>query len=286
MRIGIIGAENTHTAAIGNMINVQKLIKGCSVDYVWGETPRFAKAAAKDGGIPHIVKKPTDMLGKVDAVVVDHRHPKYHLSAVLPFVKKGIPTFVDKPFCYRAAKGKEFLKIAKQNKVPVTSHSALPLQQSYKKFVTKMKKLGKILGGVTYGPCDIRDPNGGIFFYGIHQVDMILNAFGYNVSAVQVTKLGKNATAQVMYPDGSIVVMHCIKEGLGSFYMTAIGEKDLIHSLIAFDKHMHLPGTQRFTKMFKTGREPLTYAEILKPVQVLEALEKSVKSGKIEKVER
>ena len=286
MRIGIIGAENTHTVAIGNMINVQHLIKGCSADYVWGETARFAKTAAQQGGIRHIVQKPADMLGKVDAVVVDHRHPKYHLSAVLPFVKKGIPTFVDKPFCYRAAKGKEFLKIARRHKTPVTSHSALPLQQSYKKFVGKMKKIGRILGGVTYGPCDIRDPNGGIFFYGIHQVDMILNAFGANVAAVQVTKRGKNATAQVMYPDGAIVVMHCIKEGLGNFYMTAIGEKDLIHSLIAFDKHMHLPGTRRFVQMFKTGQEPLSHADILKPVQVLEALEKSVKSGQIEKVER
>jgi predicted dehydrogenase len=286
IRIGIIGAENTHTATIANIINALKLIKGCSVDYVWGETPKFAKEAAKAGGIANVVKKPIDMLDKIDAVIVDHRHPKYHLNAVLPFVKKGIVTFVDKPFCYRAAKGKAFLKIAKQNGVPVTSHSALPQQKSYKKFVKKMEGIGNIVGGVTYGPCDIRDPNGGIFFYGIHQVDMVINAFGYNVSAVHVCKRGKNATAQLIYPDGKIVVMHCIKEGLKSFYMTAIGDKDLIHSKIAFDEHMHLPGTQRITKMFKTGKEPLTHAQILKPVQILEALEKSVKSGNIEKVER
>ena len=41
------------------------------------------------------------MLGKIDALIVDHRHAKFHLEAATPFVKAGIPTFVDKPFCYR-----------------------------------------------------------------------------------------------------------------------------------------------------------------------------------------
>ena len=41
-----------------------------------------------------------------------------------------------------------------------------------------------------------------------------------------------------------------------------------------------------FTAMFKTGREPLTREQMLKPVQVLEALERSVKFGTIEKVSK
>ena len=49
MRIGIIGAENSHTAAIAKVINVDKLVKGFTVDYVWGETKEYAKTAAKAG---------------------------------------------------------------------------------------------------------------------------------------------------------------------------------------------------------------------------------------------
>lgn len=284
MKIGIIGAENSHTAGIGHIINVDKLVKGCTVDYVWGETPAFAKKAAKDGGIPNIVKKSTDMLGKVDAIIVDHRHAKHHLAAVKPFIKNGIPAFVDKPFCYRSDKGKDFLKLAKANKAAVTSHSALPLQKSFLRFQKKMESLQTIVAGVTYGPCDIKSTYGGIFFYGIHQVDMVVNAFGYNVSSVQVAKKGKNATASLMYPDGKIVVMHLISEGLSRFHITAIGNKEVIHSQIVFDKLNHLSGVKRFVKMFKTGVEPLTHAQILKPVQILEALQRGIKSGKVEKV--
>ena len=56
MKIGIIGAENSHTVKIAKAINVEKLVKGFTVDYVWGETEEFAKAVAKEGQIPNIVR--------------------------------------------------------------------------------------------------------------------------------------------------------------------------------------------------------------------------------------
>lgn len=284
MKIGIIGAENSHTAAIAKAINIDKKIKGFSVDYVWGETQEFAEAAAKAGNIPNIISNPQDMLGHVDAVIVDHRHPKHHLRAVLPFVKKGIPIFIDKPFCYRADEGKEFLATAQKYGAPVTSFSVVPLQKCFKKFIKKLANLGTITAGVTYGPCDLKSPYGGIFFYGIHQVDMALKVFGYDVSNVLITKNGNGATGQLIYSDGKIITMNLIQNGCPGFAIAAVGEKGFLHEKIDFDENMYLAGIKSFTKMFKTGKEPEQYAHILKPVQILEALEKSVKSGKLEKV--
>ena len=103
IRIGIIGAENSHTIGFGKIFNVEKKFPGVEVKYVWGETDEFASNAAEKGNIPNIVKDPREMLGEIDALIVDHRHPKYHLGAASPFIKEGIPTFIDKPFCYRAA---------------------------------------------------------------------------------------------------------------------------------------------------------------------------------------
>lgn len=77
LKIGIIGAENSHTAAIARALNVDKLVKGFSVEYVWGETGKFARTAAKQGQIAHIVSNPKEMLGNIDALIVDHRHGKY-----------------------------------------------------------------------------------------------------------------------------------------------------------------------------------------------------------------
>ena len=286
MKIGIIGAENSHTAAIAKILNVDKSIRGFSVDYLWGETEEFAKQAAKEGQIPHIVETSNEMLGKVDAIIVDHRHPKYHLKAVWPFVERGIPTFVDKPFCYRAAEGKEFLKLAKKKGTPVTSFSVLPFYTGFYAFKKKLPTVGRALSAFSYGPCDLKSQWGGVFFYGIHQVDVMLHAFGYDVKSVLVTKSGQNATGQLIYPSGLIATMAFIKEGCHGFGMGAVGAEGAFQMPLDCKKNPYLDGTKTFTRMFKTGEQPMTREQILRPVQVLEALEKSVKSGKVEKVIR
>ncbi|MDQ1257943.1 MAG: MocA protein [Candidatus Hydrogenedentes bacterium] len=286
MKIGIVGAENSHTKAIATIINVEKKIAGCSVEYLWGETEAFANDAAAAGQIPNIVKTPREMLGKVDAVLCDHRHPKYHLKSVWPLVEAGIPAFIDKPFCYRAAEGKKFLAMAKEKGTPVTSFSVLTHQSSFARFQRKLASMGDILSATTWGPADLRSQWGGIFFYGIHQVDMVLHAFGFNPKAALVTKNRGNATGQILYPNGLIVTMALIKEGAPGFGVTAAGTKGTIRMPIKMDKNPYIKGVKTFTDMFKTGREPLTPTQILKPVQVLEALEKSVKSGQLEPIER
>ena len=88
--IGIVGAENSHTASIAKVLNVEKQVRGVRVTHVWGETPAFARAAAAAGQIPNIVKKPEDLIGVVDAAAVDHRHPKFHLPAARPLLEAGM----------------------------------------------------------------------------------------------------------------------------------------------------------------------------------------------------
>ena len=117
LKIGIIGAESSHTLEIAKLINLEQKINGCVVDYVWGETSKFASEAASGGGIANIVTSPEDMIGKIDAVVITHRHCKYHIPAALPFVNAGVPIFIDKPFCYDIEEGLKFLEIDRYKKL-------------------------------------------------------------------------------------------------------------------------------------------------------------------------
>ena len=113
-----------------------------------------------------------------------------------------------------------------------------------------------------------------------------MHAFGYDVSAVLVTKNGNGSTGQLLYSDGKIVTMNLIKEGCSDFSITAQGSEKSVHQTISFDKSRFLTGIKVFTTMFKTKKEPVKYEHMLKPVQVLEAMEKSIKSGQLEKVEK
>jgi predicted dehydrogenase len=284
IKIGIIGAENSHAAAISKTINVEKKIKGCKVTAIWGEQKKFAVRTAEAGQIPLIVKKPEDMLGSVDAVIVDHRHGKYHLPAVKPFLAEKIPMFIDKPFCYRLSEGKRFLGEAKKKRVPVCSFSVLPKHQSFKDLKKELKKIGAIRAVVTTGPCDIKSKYGGIFFYGIHQVGLILQAVGFNVTHAQLNKGKVNSTATLFYDSGLVATMNLIKEKGAGFHFSAVGEQGRVDKLIVSDKNPYLAGIREFTTMFKTGRSKSTRESMLGPVAVLEALEKSLKEKKRIKV--
>ncbi len=286
MRIGIIGAENSHAAAIAKIINVDKLIKGFSVEYLWGESDALARAAAKAGQIPQIVQKPREMLGLADAIVVDHRHAKYHLPAAKPFAHKGVPIFVDKPFCYRSNEGAEFIKLCRRAGAPLTSFGIVPRQKSFARFQKKLEGMGPVLAASTYGPCDLDNPWGGIFFYGIHQVEIALMAFGYGIHEVELIKNGgKNAAAQLFYSSGLIVTMNLIREGCSGFGVHAVCAQGSVQMPLAFDKNPYLPGVKLFTRMFKTGELPLADKQLIEPIRILEALERSEQSGEREAVQ-
>ncbi len=277
--IGIIGAENSHTVAIAKTINIDRLVPGFSVTHVWGETSGDAQDAQDRGLIPNIVEDPEDLIGQVDAAIVDHRHPKYHLPAVRPLLEAKIPLFVDKPFCYRLDEGKEFLARARELNVPVCSFSVLPKQASFAQLQEDVRELGRIISVVSTGPCDIDSEYGGVFFYGIHQVDMVVRLLDQDITQVQLNRGQQNHTATLYSASGAISTMNLIGEGRVGFHVSVIGEKGRTDRVIGYDENTYLTGVLDFCYMFSTGETDETDSSMLTPVAVLEALEKSQESG-------
>lgn len=282
--IGIIGAENSHTAGFGKLFNIDKAFPGVEVKYVWGETEEFAKKAMEKGSIPNMVKDSKDMLGKIDALIVDHRHGKFHLEPAIPFIKAQIPTFIDKPFCYRLEEGREFLALAQKQGTPVTSFSSIA--HSYETFDIKkqLERMGDINQVVRYGPVDLESKYGGIFFYGAHIVQPLLYLFGDNVQKVQVQNNGQNSSASLVFKSGMLATLVFTTKKYG--WQTDVETEDGIVPLKS-NIAENGPGKNYvdMVNMFKTGVEPRSHESILHGVAVLEALEKSVNSGGWEAVE-
>lgn len=277
LRIGIIGAENSHTIGFGKMFNIDKKFPGVEVKYVWGETDEFAKKAMEKGGIPNQVKDPREMMGKIDALIVDHRHPKYHLEAVTPFVKAGIPTFIDKPFCYRAAEGKEFLEMARKVGTPVTSYSSIAQSNATFDLKKQVQELGAISQVVRYGPADLESKYGGIFFYGVHIVEPLMYIFGEDIERVKITRNGKYGNASLQFSSGlfATLVFKSLAYGWETFVETKNGLVELKSSVEETDPAKNYID---MVEMFRTGKEPRSHQSILNGMSVLEALEESVKT--------
>jgi predicted dehydrogenase len=284
IRIGIIGAENSHTVGYGRMFNTDKKFPGVEVLYVWGETEEFAKNAMEKGNIPNMVKDPLEMLGKIDALIVDHRHAKYHLEAATPFIKAGIPTFIDKPFCYRVSEGKEFLALARKTGTPVSSYSTVAYTNATLDWKKQVAAMGKINQVIRYGTVDIESEYGGIFFYGVHLLQPVMNIFGEDIERVKVTRNGKKGSASLVFKSGlfaTLIFKIVYSPNWETFVETTEGLVELKSRVTESDPEICYVD---MVEMFRTGKEPRSHESILSDVAVLEALEKSVASQEWETV--
>ena len=283
LKIGIVGAENSHCTQIAKLCNVSKKVPARAVA-VWGEQPKFAKAAAANAQIPTIVKDWREMLGKVDGIMIDHRHPKYHAEVATFFVENGVPCFVDKPFTFTLAEGKALCALARTKKVPITGFSVIPMQKNFGQFCKALKKIGTVVSLSSLGPVDLKSKYGGVFFYGIHQVDAIVAALGTGADWVDVKRHGKGGAAVIGFRNGPVVTMNCINNGNWNFHWTAVGDKDVLDWTYKMDDLPYLTGARAFIKMFKTGVEPFAHERLLAPIAILEAMGKSLERGKRVKV--
>jgi predicted dehydrogenase len=283
LQIGIIGAENSHTVGFGRMFNIDRKFPSAEVKYVWGETDAFASRAAEEGNIPNIVKDPQEMLGKINALIVDHRHAKYHLEAATPFIKGGVPTFIDKPFCYRAAEGEAFLELARKHGTPVTSFSTIAYSASTFDIKEQVASMGKINQVVRTGPVQMDSQYGGIFFYGVHNVQPLMYMFGEDIDRVRVTRNRQTGNASLVYRNGLFVTL--ILKNFASDWETFVEtEQGFIELRSRVEESDPAICYTDMVRMFRTGEEPRSHASILNCVRVLEALERSVASQEWEKV--
>ena len=285
LRIGIVGAENSHCAHVARICNVHKKVS-CRVQMVWGETPELARKAAEVGRIPTAVRDWREMLGKVDGVMIDHRHPKHHAEVATFFVKNKVPCFVDKPFTYTLAEGKRLCALARKKRVCITSFSTIPLQRNFAEFKKALRRIGTIAHLTMTGPVDLKSKYGGIFFYGIHQVDTIIELFGTKVDRVSFVKHGSGGVAILEYKEGPLATMNCVNNGNSSFHWSAVGETGILDWPLVRDEDPYLTGARTFVKMFRTRKEPFSHERLLAPVAVLDAMAGSIRLRKLVRIAR
>ena len=68
------------------------------VTHVWCQERGVAEHIAAAAKIAHVVNSLEEMIGSVDAVLLARDDAENHAEMAVPFLKAGIPVFIDKPF--------------------------------------------------------------------------------------------------------------------------------------------------------------------------------------------
>ncbi len=197
------------------------------------------------------------MADKVDGVMIDHRHPAPHAEVAKFFIKQGIPTYVDKPFTHKLRDAKAIWRLAEEHQVPVTSFSVIPEEQSFTDFRKACKKLGGISHVNMTGPASLKSKYGGVFFYGIHQVESMVQLLGTDIGRIELVPKGDGGgVGLVQYKDGPMVTLNLVNNGFRGFHWTAVGENGRIDWTHEREAVAYLGGLKKFLRMFRTGEEP------------------------------
>lgn len=72
-------------------------VSGAKVTHVWSQEKKISESIARNSKIVHIADRLEDMVGEVDAVILSRDDPENHVAMATPFLKAGVPLFIDKP---------------------------------------------------------------------------------------------------------------------------------------------------------------------------------------------
>ena len=287
-RVGILGTENSHAMAFAKILNgLDDAFKGQFEDFrvvaVGGIDAQASQNVAKTCGIDTIVDKPEDMLGMVDAVMITCRDGKYHAPYARPFIEAGIPAFIDKPFTSDPAGALALAKLAKEKNVPLVGGSSVKLTDAVLKLKAIAGKHGEALvGGDVTAPVSLVNEYGNFWFYASHLAECCLTIFGQHPEWVWANRTDKGVTVIVHYA-GFDVTNHFI-ENVYHYTGTVITADGVTHEVISLD-NIYAKECACFADMMRNDTMSHSYEELVAPVYLMAAIEKSFETGEKVSVE-
>lgn len=294
-----------------DLMTVPKVV-GFEIAAVYDSNPAAAKKFSETFyNRPLVCDKLDDMIDKIDAVFISNCDGSGvdHLKLAEPFLKKGIPTYIDKPFASRLDDAKAIVKLANKHKtlmfnasilsyVPAADHFKQRFAEIASTFYPVPARLAPLplglgvvkgVGGAFSQELSGKAVSGGIearMAYIIHGVSLALNLFGKDIEWVEAMgtlpleylHLHTKSGVEIMIMNTSVDIFpeSC------SFFASAYSKYGAIHTGPIGDPEF-LGGGQKileiFKKMLKTGVAPVSYNEFILHIAIIEAGQVAQKKG-------
>lgn len=254
----------------GTFVASAKRVEGVQVVKVWDPLKDCAERLADVCGIPEVCATPDACAEGVDAVaIVDDGSGEQWKYALTP-LRKGIPTFCDKPLAMTAKQAKEVAAVAKQTGTPFLSASSLRFVPDVMALAREAPTLGAIHLATTICGNEL-------VYYGIHALEMAYAVLGRGaVSCLNVGQPGRNVVRVRFQSGRDLLLMVAEKEWMRAGYQINLygmkGWKSLTPNLA--DLYWYL--LQQFIEMVRTRKEVVPIDEAVEVIAVLEAGKRSL----------
>ena len=286
-KIVILGCENTHADTFLGFIKNDADFSDVEVLGVYSDDKAAAESLSEKYGVKSMCAF-DEAVGKVDGVIVTARHGANHYKYAAPYIKTGVPMFIDKPITVSEEDALKLARECKKAGVKLTGGSTCVHDERVQTLKAEHdgNKDGKTLSGFVRCPVNLKNNYGDFYFYSEHLADIASTVFGFYPESVKAYKNAEKITVVFRYKDYDVIGLYVDKNNL--YYAMRIaengvhGEKLPINELnpcfkVEFDN---------FYGLLCGKNQRLSYEDLIAPVFVLNAIKRSLDSGKEEKVNK
>jgi predicted dehydrogenase len=282
LRIGAIGVDSSHLPEFTRRINElndagqtpcrvtqffdQINLPGGKHDMPAENVRNWKESTAKLG--VHECVDLDQLLDQVDGVMVLSLNGKGHMALAKPALSRSLPTYIDKPLTCSLAEAKTLLAEARRSKARCYSASSLRFAVEIPKL--DREKLGDLKAIDAYGPGEINESMPGLFYYGVHTIEMVDAIWGPGVKRISAIRTPNRDLADLDYHDGRYARLRLDRKGSYAFGATVHGDKGVQSFGVDFAE-IYNRLVQGMVRFFEGGPAPVGLRDIVENIAVMEA---------------
>ena len=255
-------------------VRAGRRLEGAQVVKVWDPDIEWARRLAQVCHIAEVCEHPDACSEGVDAaIVVDDGSGEHGQYGITP-LRRGLPTFIDKPIAMTARRAQEIVAVARQSGAPLMSASSLRFVPDVLALKNDVQALGDIHLATTICGNEL-------VYYGIHALETAYAVLGPGaVSCLNVGQPGRNIV-RVRFDGGRDLVL-MVAEGQymrAGYQINVYGAKGW-RSLQPNLTDLYLYLLERFLDVVRTRKPVVPLDEIVEVIAVLEAGKRSLELGR------
>lgn len=292
IKIGIIGLDTSHATAFTELLNDKchpYYVKGGSVVAAYpGGSADFELSYSRVEGITEklrdqynvrMMQTPEEVAELCDAILLESVDGRVHLEQFKRVAPYGKPVFVDKPFTVNSREARELFEVAGQYNVPIMSCSSLRFAEGLAAALANEEN-GPIIGMDCYGPMTLQATQPGLFWYGIHTVEMLFSVLGTSCRQVKATTSEQHDLVVGLWADGRIGTIRGNRSGNHQFGAMLHREQgSQFVDIQAYSKPYYASLLEQIMIMFAGGAPAVQPEETKQIIRFIEAANESRQTG-------
>ena len=288
VRIGMIGLDTSHVPNFTALLNdpenehhvpggrVVAAYPGGSPDFElsWSRVEGYTNQLREEYGV-EILDSPAAVAEAVDLVFIMSVDGRVHLEQFQETFPLRRPTYIDKPFAVTVHDAEEIFRLAGEAGVPVMSSSAMRFVDILVEAVGESDD--SIVGCNVFGPMPEEPTQPGLFWYGVHTVEIILTVMGTGCREVRTVRTDGADLVTLTYDDGRMASLHGLRTGSNHFGV-------VIHHQEYAPRFVNLNATSRpryaglleaIMETLPNGTSAVPREETLEAIRIMEAANES-----------